>query len=215
MIAARSETTDEDRAELLKRAADQLDRLMPYRRSAENQSAGDQSAEIDLTDLLEIWKFGDADQNHLDGVKGDAEVKDVPWEMLDLLPEQTESDEAEKRAGDEEVITIDVADPQYTAMMQDRIKRGFTPGSGSLVASIAGGVLSGVASASSSSAGKASAGSSSSSSEYKPSYAAPSVEHGYSVINIRFDPALDPIRTMFHCFYVGSSWLEIRMMSIQ
>jgi len=210
MIAAHSETTDVDREALLKRAADQLNRLMPYRKNAENRSAGDQSAEIDLMDLLETWRLGIADQNHVDGAKGDAEAKDVPWEMLELFPEQTESDEAAKRAGDEEVITIDLlTDPKHAAM-QDRIKRGFNAGSGTLVASIAGGILSGVASASSSSAGKASAGSSSSSSEYKPSYAAPSVEHSYSVINIHvkrvvhYDPILDPIRIRFNCFYIAS-----------
>ncbi|RLU23243.1 hypothetical protein DMN91_003446 [Ooceraea biroi] len=172
IIVVRSETMDVDQETLLKRAAEQLDRLTPYRKTG----GSEESAEINLTDLLESWKPV-ADQNHLDGTKNDAD-QGVPWEVLEMLPEQSESGETEetesdatKRADDNEgMLTIGViTDPQYAAMMQERIKRGYNSGSASLLTSIAGGVLSGVASASSSSAGKASA----SSSEYKPTYSAP------------------------------------------
>lgn len=176
IIMARSETADVDQEALLHRAADQLNRLMPFRKIAEDRP------EINLENLLEIWKPV-ADQNHLDERKDDGADQGVPWEMLEVVPEQVDT---MKRIDDEGMIAIGViTDPQYAAMMQDRIKRGFTPGSAGLLTSIAGGVLSGVASASSSSAGKASA----SSSEHKPIYGVPSapVEHSYSVIDIRFN----------------------------
>lgn len=178
MILVRSEAVDVGQEALLKRAADQLDRLTPYRRTAEDRAE-------DLANLLETWKPV-ADQNHLDGTgKSDAD-QNVPWEVLEVLPDRADADVDEaKQADDDGTITIGViADPQYAAIMRDRIKRGwnhglFNPGSGSFLASVAGGVLSGVATASSSSAGKASA--SSSTPEQKPSYGVPSpAEHAYS-----------------------------------
>lgn len=185
MILVRSEAVDVGQEALLKRAADQLDRLTPYRRTAEDRAE-------DLANLLETWKPV-ADQNHLDGTgKSDAD-QNVPWEVLEVLPDRADADVDEaKQADDDGTITIGViADPQYAAIMRDRIKRGwnhglFNPGSGSFLASVAGGVLSGVATASSSSAGKASA--SSSTPEQKPSYGVPSpAEHAYSVKNMSFN----------------------------
>lgn len=158
IIAARSETSNTDQ-ELLKRASEQLERLAPYRKSAEQEA-------LDLANLLEAWRPVGQDISNERKVDGD---QGVPWQLLEILPEQTESGEAAKRADEQKRITIDIiADPKYAAMMQERIKRGFDIGSASLLTSIAGGVLSGVASASSGSAAKASA--SSSQHDYKPAY---------------------------------------------
>lgn len=168
---ARSETVENEQ-ETLKKAAEQLERLALFRRTTETQE------EPDISKLLEAWKS--VDQNHLDG-KNDAE-QSVPWEVLEILPEQTKSDAAKRIDDENKMITIGViADPKYAAMVQERIKRGYSAGSGSLLTSIAGGVLSGIASTSSGSAAQASAGSS----QQKPVYGAP-VEHAYSVINILF-----------------------------
>lgn len=165
-----SETVENEQETLLKKAAEQLERLALFRRTAETQD------EPDVSKLLETWKSS-VDQNHLEE-KNDAD-QDVPWDVLEILPEQTESDAA-KRIDDEKMITIGViADPKYTEMMQERIKRGYNAGSASLLTSIAGGVLSGIASTSSGSAAQASVGSS----QPKPVYGAPA-EHTYSVIII-------------------------------
>lgn len=174
IIVVQSETVESDQETLLKRAAEQLERLTPYRRTAENYE------ESDLSSLLDAWRSS-VDQNQLDGTKSDAD-QTVSWEIPVALPEQTESDAA-KRIDDKKMITISViSDPRYATLMRDRIKRGFDVGSASLLTSIAGGVLTGVASASSGSAAKASAGSSETA--YKPVYGAPSsVEHAYSVID--------------------------------
>ncbi|KAL6259852.1 hypothetical protein P5V15_009762 [Pogonomyrmex californicus] len=177
VVAARSaETAEGDQETLLKRAAEQLERLAPYRRTAEDRTE-------DLSNLLETWKSL-MDQNQLDGIKSDVEQA-VPWEIPEISAEQAEEPDAAKRLDDEKkMITIGViADPRYAALMRDRIKRGFDYGSASLLTGIAGGVLSGVASASSGSAAKASAGSSEQA--YKaPIYGAPTVEHTYhSVIS--------------------------------
>lgn len=170
IIAARSENSDTDHQELLKRASEQLDRLEPYRKSADQKA-------LDLAELLETWRPS-VDQDVSSERKTD-EDQDVPWQLFEILPEPTgDSGEATKRADEEKRITIDlITDPKYTAMMQERIKRGYNAGSASLLTSIAGGVLSGVASASSGSAAKASAGSSQQ--DHKPSYSAPPV---YSVM---------------------------------
>ncbi|XP_011635801.1 uncharacterized protein LOC105426326 [Pogonomyrmex barbatus] len=173
VVAARSaEMAEGDQETLMKRAAEQLERLAPYRRTAEDRTE-------DLSNLLETWKSL-ADQNQLDGTKSDVEQA-VPWEIPEISPEQAEEmPDAAKRLDDEKkMITIGViADPRYAALMRDRIKRGFDYGSASLLTGIAGGVLSGVASASSGSAAKASAGSSEQA--YKaPIYGAPTVEHTY------------------------------------
>jgi len=173
IIVARSETTESDQETLLKKAAEQLERLAPYRRIADDRG------ESDLSSLLETWKSS-MDQNQLDGTKDDAD-QNISWEIPEALLEQTEPD-ATKRVDDKKLITISViADPKYTALMQDRIKRGYNVGSAGLLTSIAGGVLTGIASASSGSAAKASAGSSETA--YKPVYSAPAVEHTYSVID--------------------------------
>ncbi|XP_014473708.1 PREDICTED: uncharacterized protein LOC106743911 [Dinoponera quadriceps] len=145
IIAARSDTDEE----LLKRASEQLERLAPYRRRADQEA-------LDLANLLDAWRppmnEDDSKERKLDQA--------APWEILEILPEQT--DDAAKRTDDKKQIMIAdlIADPKYATMMQERIKRGFDAGSASLITSIAGGVLSGVASASSGSAAKASAGSS-------------------------------------------------------
>ncbi|XP_071637240.1 uncharacterized protein [Temnothorax longispinosus] len=165
IIVARSEITESDQETLLKSAAEQLERLAPYRRTAEDR-------ESEFLSLLETWKSS-VDHNQLDGTKSDAD-QNVSWEMSEALPEQTEAD-ATKRTDNDKLIIDVIADPRYAALMQDRIKRGFDLGSAGLLTSIAGGVLSGVASASSGSAAKASAGSSESA--YKPVYGAPTVEH--------------------------------------
>lgn len=178
IIVARSETvTKNDRETLLRKAAEQLERLAPYRRGADNRE------EVDLSNLSEIWRSPE-DQNRQDETKSDADQRGSPWEVIsDIL--STESD-ATKKTDDEKLVTIDViADPRYAAMMQERIKRGFDAGSASLLTGIAGGLLSGIASASSSSAGKALA-SSSQSASHVPVYGAPAVEHTYSVIIIYF-----------------------------
>ncbi|KAL6438572.1 hypothetical protein ACFW04_004558 [Cataglyphis niger] len=177
IIVARSETTVNDREALLRRAAEQLERLAPYRRGADNRG------EIDLSNP-EVWRSSE-DQNRLDETKSDADQRGSPWEMIsDVL--STKSD-ATKDIGDKNLVTIDViADPKYAAMMQERIKRGFDAGSAGLLTSIAGGLLSGVASASSSSAGKALA-SSSQSGYHAPVYGAP-VEHTYSYAEKPFGP---------------------------
>jgi len=173
IIVARSETAESDQETLLKKAAEQLERLAPYRRIADDRG------ESDLSSLLETWKSS-MDQNQLDGTKDDAD-QNISWEIPEALLEQTEPD-ATKRIDDKKLITISViTDPKYTALMQDRIKRGYNVGSAGLLTSIAGGVLTGIASASSGSAAKASAGSSESA--YKPVYSAPTVEHTYSVID--------------------------------
>lgn len=176
IIVAHSETTENDRETLLRRAAEQLERLAPYRRGADNRG------EIDLSNP-EVWRSSE-DQNHLDEAKSDADQRGSPWEVIsDVL--STKSDAISKDIDDKNLVTIDViADPKYAAMMQERIKRGFDAGSAGLLTSIAGGLLSGVASASSSSAGKALA-SSSQSGYHAPVYGAP-VEHTYSVIIIFF-----------------------------
>lgn len=172
IIVVRSEIVESDQETLLKKAAEQLERLTPYRRTAEER-------ESELSSLLKTWKSS-VEQNQLDGTKSDAD-QNVSWEISEVLPEQAEPDTT-KRIDDQKMITISViADPRYAALMRDRIKRGFDVGSASLLTSIAGGVLSGVASASSGSAAKASAGSSESA--YKPVYGAPTVEHAYSVID--------------------------------
>lgn len=151
IIAARSETSDTDQ-ELLKRASEQLERLAPYRRSADQEA-------IDLANLLEAWR-PPVNQDDLNGGKTDTD-QGVPWQQLEIVSEQTEPEESAKRADDKKQITIDIiTDPKYAVMMQERIKRGFNAGSASLITSIAGGVLSGVASASSGSAAKASSSSS-------------------------------------------------------
>lgn len=178
ILVARSDTAGKnDREMLLRKAAEQLERLAPYRRGADNQG------EVDLSNSPEIWRFLE-DQNRLDETKNDADQRGSPWEVISDIV-STEADAAKKT--DDEKLVIDViADPRYTAMMQDRIKRGFDIGSASLLTSIAGGLLSGVASASSSSAGKALAGSSHSTYS-APAYGAPTVEHTYSVIVIYFN----------------------------
>lgn len=159
------------------RAAEQLERLAPYRR--DNQSRG----EIDLANPPEVWRSPE-DQNRLDETKSDADQRGSPWEMIsDFLSKESD---ATKKPDDEKMIMIDViADPRYATMMQERIKRGFDAGSASLITGIAGGLLSGIASASSSSAGKALA-SSSQTAYHAPVYGAPPVEHSYTVIIIFF-----------------------------
>lgn len=189
LIVARSETVETEQEELLRRAAQQLERLEAFRRPPENQEKFDPTIFIGELDnpisrsLLEIWKTP-ADQNHLDEPKSEAEQSTL-WDELEPLPEETESD-VTKQIGDEKLIgVITGGDPKYAAMMQERIKRGYNAGSASLLTGIAGGLISGVASASSASAAKASAGSSETS--YKPAYVEPpvhTVEHTYSVINI-------------------------------
>lgn len=169
IIAARSESSDQ---ELLKRASEQLERLAPYRRSADQEA-------LDLANLLETWR---PPANIQDEIQDDPDERKIDqaasWQLLEIPPDQAESAEAAKRTDDKKRITIDIiTDPKYTAMMQERIKRGFDAGSASLLTSIAGGVLSGVASASSGSAAKASAGSSQH--DYKPAYGPPPV---YSVM---------------------------------
>lgn len=176
IIVARSEIAESDPETLLKKAAEQLERLAPYRRTAEDR-------ESELSSLLEAWRSS-VDQNQLDGTKSDAD-QNVSWEISEALPEQTEPD-GTKRKDDEKLMFSVITDPKYSAMMQDRIKRGYDAGSGSLLTSIAGGVLSGVASASSGSAAKASAGSSET--VYKPVYGAPA-EHAYSVIDTFYSSA--------------------------
>lgn len=173
IIVVRAENAESNQETLLKRAAEQLERLAPYRRTGEDR-------ESELSSLLETWKSS-VDQNQLDETKSDTD-QNVSWENVsEALPEQMEPD-ATKRTDDKKMLTISVfTDPKYAALMQDRIKRGFDAGSASLLTSIAGGVLSGVASASSGSAAKASAGSSET--VYKPIYGAPTVEHTYSVID--------------------------------
>lgn len=161
---ARSETEKADQEALLRRASEQLERLAPYRKAADPEAS-------DLSDLLEVWR-SPVDQNDLDEARNNAgDRQGVPWEVVEILPEQTESDAA-KRVDDEKRITIGIiADPKYAAMMQERIKRGFDAGSASLITSIAGGVLSGIASASSGSAAQASA--TSSQTAHKPAYGPP------------------------------------------
>ncbi|KYN06091.1 hypothetical protein ALC62_02953 [Cyphomyrmex costatus] len=170
IIMAQSETLESNQETLLKKAAEQLERLEPYRRVADNRG------KFDLSSLPETWKSS-VDQNQLDGTKGDVD-QNVSWELSENLPEQTEPDTL-KRIDDKKLVTIGViTDPKYAELMQDRIKRGYNVGSASLLTSIAGGVLTGIASASSGSAAKASAGSSEAA--YKPVYGAPTVEHAYS-----------------------------------
>ncbi|XP_019699486.2 uncharacterized protein LOC105188729 [Harpegnathos saltator] len=181
IIAARPETEDQ---ELLKRASKQLERLTPYRRRN-----ADRDLALDLANLLETWgpPLGQDDGGGSNGGTSEVDQADqgvVPaWEIVGIPLGRTEADEAAaKRADDEKRLTIDiVADPEYTAMMQERIKRGFNAGSASLITSIAGGVLSGIASASSGSAAKASSSSSSSSSQqdYKPAYGPPPPVYSY------------------------------------
>ncbi|XP_036148089.1 uncharacterized protein LOC105829193 [Monomorium pharaonis] len=168
IIVAQSETAENDQETLLRTAAEQLERLAPYRKTADQRQS-------EFSNLLETWKSS-IGQNQLDVTKSDADPN-VSWEMPEVS-QQTEPDKTE-RIDDKNLITISViTDPQYSALMQERIKRGYDVGSASLLTSIAGGVLSGVASASSGSAAKASAGSSESA--YKPVYGAPTVEHTYS-----------------------------------
>lgn len=176
IIVARSEITESDPETLLTRAAEQLERLAPYRRTAEDR-------ESELASLLEAWRKSSVDQNQLDGTKSDAD-RNISWEISEDVPEQTEPDGTKRN--DDKLIYGVITDPKYSVMMQDRIKRGYDAGSGSLLTSIAGGVLTGVASASSGSAAKASAGSSESS--YKPVYGAPA-EHAYSVIDTFYSSA--------------------------
>ncbi|XP_072760346.1 uncharacterized protein [Anoplolepis gracilipes] len=182
IIVARSETERNDRETLLRKAADQLERLAPYRRV----SADNQAGEIDLSNPPEVWRSPE-DQNRLDETRSDrGDQSRSPWEVIsDIL--STQSDEG-KKSDDEKLVTIDViADPRYATMMQERIKRGFDVGSGSFLTSIAGGLLSGVASASSSSAGKAIA-SSSQAASHSPVYGVPAVEHTYSYGEKPFGP---------------------------
>ncbi|XP_011707573.1 PREDICTED: uncharacterized protein LOC105462574 isoform X2 [Wasmannia auropunctata] len=177
IIVARSETVESDQETLLRRAAEQLERLEPYRRT------DDRGGESDLSSFLETWRPM-VDQNQLDGTRGDAD-QSISWEMLEAPVDQSEPDAAKRIDDDKKMIISVISDPRYAALMRDRIKRGFDVGSGSLLTSIAGGVLTGVASASSGSAAKASAGSSESA--YKPVYGAPSVEH-YSYEEKPFGP---------------------------
>lgn len=181
IIVAHSETATNDQETLLRRAAEQLERLAPYRRDADDQSRG----EIDLANSPEVWKSPE-DQNRLDETKSDGDQRESPWEVIsDILSK--ESDATKKTEDDEKMVMIDViADPRYTTMMQERIKRGFDAGSASLLTGIAGGLLSGIASASSSSAGKALASSSQTVYHGSPAYGAPAVEHSYTVIVICF-----------------------------
>ncbi|XP_018312578.1 uncharacterized protein [Mycetomoellerius zeteki] len=175
---ARSKTVERNQEMLLKKAAEQLERLEPYRRATDNRD------EFDLSNLPETWKPS-VDQNQLDGIQGDVD-QNVSWEMSEILPEQTEPDPL-KRIDDKKLITISViTDPKYSELIQDRIKRGYDVGSTSLLTSIAGGLLTGIASASSGSAAKASAGSSEAA--YKPVYGAPTVEHAYSYEEKPFGP---------------------------
>ncbi|KYN13598.1 hypothetical protein ALC57_14305 [Trachymyrmex cornetzi] len=175
---ARSKTVESNQETLLKKAAEQLERLEPYRRATDNRG------ESNLSNVPETWRPL-VDQNQLDGIKDDVD-QNVSWEMSEILPEQTEPDSL-KRIDDKKLITISViTDPKYTELMQDRIKRGYDVGSTSLLTSIAGGVLTGIASASSGSAAKASAGSSETA--YKPVYGAPTVEHAYSYEEKPFGP---------------------------
>ncbi|XP_067207739.1 uncharacterized protein [Linepithema humile] len=182
IIVARSEAVENEQETLLKKAAEQLERLAPFRRIAETPE------ESDVSKLLEAWKAS-VDQNNLDGKNDDSQG--VPWEVLEILPEQTEEQteeqtitDAAKRIDDEKMITIGViADPKFAAMMQERVKRGYNAGSGSLLTSIAGGVLSGIASTSSGSAAQASVGSS----QQKPVYGTPA-EHTYSYEAKPFGP---------------------------
>ncbi|XP_070513880.1 uncharacterized protein, partial [Cardiocondyla obscurior] len=180
IIAARSELAENNEEPLLKRAAEQLERLAPYRRTADDR-------ETELSSLLEAWKSS-LNENQLERARSDVN-QNVAWEIQsesDALAEQIDS-KRPKRTDDEKLITIDlITDPRYTEMMQERIKRGFDVGSTSLLTSIAGGVLSGVASASSGSAAKASAGSSQSA--HKPVYGAPTIEHAYSYEEKPFGP---------------------------
>lgn len=188
LIVARSETVETEQEALLRRAAEQLERLAVFRRYPENQEKIDLSKFTEELEnpisrsLLDIWKTP-MSQNHLDETRGEVE-QDTPLEELELLPEETQSD-ITKQIGDEKLTIGVITDPRYAAMMQERIKRGYNPGSASLLTGIAGGLISGIASASSASAAKAIAGSSETA--YKPVYAEPpvhTVEHTYSVINI-------------------------------
>ncbi|XP_029169051.1 uncharacterized protein LOC114939007 [Nylanderia fulva] len=181
ILVTRSETVKNDRESLLRKAAEQLERLAPYRR----EIVADNQGEVDLSNSPEIWRFPE-DQNRLDEIKSDADQRGSPWLVIsDILSAEQD---ATKKTDDEKLVTIDViADPKYNAMMQERIKRGFDIGSAGLLTSIAGGLLSGVASASSSSAGKAIAGSSQSAFS-APVYGAPAVEHTYSYVEKPFGP---------------------------
>ncbi|XP_011161260.2 uncharacterized protein LOC105196826 [Solenopsis invicta] len=171
IIMARSEPTESDQDTLLRKAAEQLERLAPYRRIAED------SEESNLSSFLEEWKSS-IGQNELDTTKSGSD-QNVSWEIPEISPEQTESD-TNKRIDDQKMIAISViTDPRYAALMRERIKRGFDYGSASLLTSIAGGVLSGVASASSGSAAKASASSSEAVYKQPAAYGAPTVEHAY------------------------------------
>ncbi|XP_018354216.1 PREDICTED: uncharacterized protein LOC108755599 [Trachymyrmex septentrionalis] len=178
ITVARSKTVESNQETLLKKAAEQLERLEPYRRATDNHD------ESNFSNVPETWKPL-VDQNQLDEIKDDVD-QNVSWEMSEILPEQTEPDSL-KRIDDKKLITISViTDPRYAELMQNRIKRGYDVGSTSLLTSIAGGVLTGIASASSGSAAKASAGSSETA--YKPVYGAPTVEHAYSYEEKPFGP---------------------------
>ncbi|XP_011069117.1 PREDICTED: LOW QUALITY PROTEIN: uncharacterized protein LOC105154979 [Acromyrmex echinatior] len=180
VTVARSKTVESNQETLLKKAAEQLERLEPYRRATDNRG------EPNLSNVPETWKSL-VDQNQLEGIKDDMD-QNVSWEMSEILPEQTKPDSEQlKRIDDKKLITISViTDPKYAELMQNRIKRGYDVGSNSLLTSIAGGVLTGIASASSGSAAKASAGSSETA--YKPIYGAPTVEHTYSYEEKPFGP---------------------------
>ena len=170
---ARSKTIESNQETLLKKAAEQLERLEPYRRATDNRS------ESNLSNVPEIWKSSLVDQNQLEEIKNNVD-QNVSWEMSEILPEQMEPNSL-KRIDDKKLITISViTNPRYAELMQNRIKRGYDVGSTSLLTSIAGGVLTGIASASSGSAAKTLAGSSETA--YKPVYGAPTVEH--AVIDI-------------------------------
>ncbi|XP_020286905.1 uncharacterized protein LOC109856258 isoform X2 [Pseudomyrmex gracilis] len=193
LIVARSETVETEQEELLRRAAQQLERLEAFRRPPEIQEKFDPTIFIGELEnpisqsLLEIWKTP-VDQNHLDETKSEAEQSTL-WDELEPLPEETESDVTKQVLGNEKLTGVITGDPKYAAMMQERIKRGYNAGSASLLTGIAGGLISGVASASSASAAKASA--SSSETAYKPTYAEPpvhTVEHTYSYDEKPFGP---------------------------
>lgn len=167
---SRSETIESSQEAFLKKASEQLERLAPFRRIADR-------GKVDLSDLRKIWRNED-----LDGTKSDV-GQTVPWELFAFVPEETQTvADAAKRVDDEKPeITIDIiTDSKDTAAMQERNKRGYDSGGFNLITGIAGGVLSGVATASKGSAASASSSSSQFSKDKQvygaPAYGAPAYD---------------------------------------
>ncbi|XP_076162809.1 uncharacterized protein LOC143144366 isoform X2 [Ptiloglossa arizonensis] len=115
LVVTRSEGTESGQQELRARASAQLERLAPYRRSP----ATDRVASDEQWQLLETTAK-DSGTTELD-------ERQIAFEIYRILPENLQKDIARRIGGNRAMIEL-FADPKYTELMQDRIKRSGSKG---------------------------------------------------------------------------------------